>query len=86
MLIAPRSRLIMIGDSITDSQRLPEGEGLFEGIGRGYVAYVDALLGSTYPAHAIRVTNMGISGNTCGTLPPAGRRTCCSTRPTGSRS
>ncbi len=64
MLIAPRSRLLMIGDSITDRQRLPEGEGLFEAIGRGYVAYVDALLGSVYPAHAIRVTNLGVSGNT----------------------
>ena len=64
MLIAPHSRLLMIGDSITDSQRLPEGEGLFEAIGRGYVACVDALLGSVYPAHAIRVTNMGVSGNT----------------------
>lgn len=64
MLIAPHSRLVMIGDSITDSQRLPDGEGLFEAIGRGYVADVDALLGTCYPAHAIRVTNMGVGGNT----------------------
>ena len=65
MLIAPKSKLIMIGDSITDCERArPVGEGLFGAIGKGYVAQVDALLGSTYPAHQIRVVNMGSSGNT----------------------
>ncbi len=65
MLIAPTSKLLMIGDSITDCERArPVGEGLFGAIGKGYVAQVDALLGSTYPAHQIRVVNMGCSGNT----------------------
>jgi lysophospholipase L1-like esterase len=54
----------MIGDSITDAGRNESGEGLFEAIGRGYVAQVDALLNAAYPAHAIRVTNRGTSGNT----------------------
>lgn len=57
----------MIGDSVTDHGRTPAGEGQHEGIGRGwggYVAQVDALLMTHYPAHAIRVTNRGTSGNT----------------------
>lgn len=65
LLLAPRSRLVMIGDSVTDCNRArPEGEGLFEGIGRGYPMLVDGLLNVAYPAHAIRVTNMGTSGHT----------------------
>lgn len=68
MNIKPHSRLVMIGDSVTDHQKTnPAGEGLFEAIGRGwggYVAQVDALLSVNYPEYAIRVTNKGISGNT----------------------
>src|SRR6476646_8582567 len=55
----------MIGDSITDCERArPVGEGLFGAQGKGYVSLVDALLGAVYPQHAIRVVNMGASGNT----------------------
>lgn len=55
----------MIGDSITDTGRTqPVGEGLFNAHGSGYVALVNALLTSTYPAHKIRVVNMGTSGHT----------------------
>jgi lysophospholipase L1-like esterase len=55
----------MIGDSVTDAERArPIGEGLFGAVGRGYVSYVDALLGTVYPERAIRVVNMGSSGNT----------------------
>ena len=65
MRIAPRSKLVMIGDSVTDCERArPVGEGLFGATGKGYVSTVDALLSSTYPLHAIRVVNMGSSGNT----------------------
>ena len=65
LVFRPHDRLVMIGDSITDAGRTqPVGEGLFEAIGKGYVAYVDGLLGAAYPAHAIRVTNMGTGGNT----------------------
>ena len=60
-----KDKLVMIGDSITDSERArPVGEGLFNAIGRGYVGLVEALLTSTYPELGIRVVNMGISGNT----------------------
>jgi lysophospholipase L1-like esterase len=58
-------KLVMIGDSITDCGRArPVGEGLFDAIGKGYVAQIEALLSSTYPQRKIRVVNMGSSGNT----------------------
>jgi lysophospholipase L1-like esterase len=64
MKIKPHSKLLMIGDSVTDCGRArPVGEGLFGAVGTGYVALVDGLLSSTYPAHAIRVVNMGSSGD-----------------------
>lgn len=65
MLLEPKSKLVMIGDSITDCERAkPVGEGLFGALGKGYVSLVDALLTAAYPEHGIRVVNMGLSGNT----------------------
>jgi lysophospholipase L1-like esterase len=63
--LAARSKLVMIGDSITDTGRArPVGEGRGEAIGKGYVMMVEALLGAVYPEQWIRIVNMGISGNT----------------------
>ncbi len=65
MLLTPGCKLVMIGDSVTDCERArPAGEGLFGAIGKGYVANVDALLGAAYPDYAVRVVNLGSSGNT----------------------
>lgn len=65
MIIHPNSKLVMIGDSITDCDRArPIGEGPWEGLGRGYVSLVDGLFNATCPEACIRVVNMGISGNT----------------------
>ncbi|WP_309118833.1 SGNH/GDSL hydrolase family protein [Paenibacillus sp.] len=65
MLLRHGQTLVMIGDSITDCERArPRGEGLFAAIGKGYVALVSALLNERYPERAIRVVNMGTSGNT----------------------
>ena len=65
MRLDKHSKLVMIGDSITDAGRAqPAGEGLFDALGRGYVSLVDALLGAAYPDSGIRVINMGTSGNT----------------------
>lgn len=65
MLLAPRSKLLFIGDSITDCERArPVGEGLFGAVGKSYVSLVEGFLGAIHPAHAIRVVNMGTSGNT----------------------
>lgn len=65
MKIAPHSKLVFIGDSITDCERArPVGEGLFGALGKGYVSIVEGLLAAINPAGAIRVVNMGSSGNT----------------------
>ena len=65
MLIEPHSKLVMIGDSITDAGRAqPVGEGLFDALGRGYVSLVDALLGAVYPELGVRIVNMGTGGHT----------------------
>ena len=45
LLFQPGSKIVCIGDSITDFDRArPYGEGLNGGIGRSYVAIVDGLL------------------------------------------
>lgn len=65
MLIAPNSKVIFMGDSITDSGRAqPVGEGLFGPYGNGWVNVVVGLIGAAYPAHRIRIVNMGTSGHT----------------------
>jgi lysophospholipase L1-like esterase len=66
MRIAAHSKLLFIGDSITDAGRNKPApaEGLGDPMGRGYVTLVDALLGSNYPERAIRVVNAGTSGHT----------------------
>jgi lysophospholipase L1-like esterase len=65
MKIARNSKLVLIGDSITDGERArPVGEGLFGATGKIYPSKVQGLLGAVYPEQKIRVVNMGISGNT----------------------
>ena len=65
MKLQKGSKLVMIGDSITDAGRTrPIAEGLFDPLGRGYSCLVNALLGTAYPELGIRVVNMGNSGNT----------------------
>jgi lysophospholipase L1-like esterase len=74
MLLAPKTKFLLIGDSITDCGRTksnppPAGgtgvsEGLFDPLGRGYVTMVEALLGACYPQLGIRVLNTGNSGHT----------------------
>jgi lysophospholipase L1-like esterase len=65
MKIAPNSKLLFIGDSITDCGRArPVGEGTYGALGNGYVNLIAGLISATYPQSAIRIVNMGISGNT----------------------
>lgn len=65
MLIKNNSKLVMIGDSISDFERArPVGEGLAGMLGKSYIALIDALLRTAYPESRIRVVNMGVSGNT----------------------
>ncbi|MGG1674924.1 SGNH/GDSL hydrolase family protein [Neobacillus sp. NRS-1170] len=65
MKLEQGQKLLFIGDSVTDCERVkPEGEGLFGALGKGYVSFVDGLLQAVYPELGIRVVNKGISGNT----------------------
>lgn len=65
MIIQPGSKLLFIGDSITDCDRArPVGEGSDGGLGLGYVSLVDGMINATCPQMRIRVANTGISGNT----------------------
>ena len=65
MQLGANQKLLFIGDSVTDAGRQrPDGEGLFDALGKGYPALVDALLEAAYPALAVRVVNQGASGNT----------------------
>ncbi len=65
MLIAPHSRFVLIGDSITDAGRArPDGEGLFDPYGSGYVNMLKSTILAAHPERHIRLTNMGESGNT----------------------
>jgi len=63
MLFEKNSVLLMIGDSITDCGRLyPFGEG--EGLGSGYVSFVNAVLTAKFPQDKIKVLNTGTNGDT----------------------
>ena len=65
MKLEKGSKLLMIGDSVTDCDRLydaiPAGWGSF---GNGYVNLVNACLTGLAPEYRIAVYNKGISGNT----------------------
>lgn len=68
MKIEKHSRFLLIGDSITDTNRDPSGQPTpwnpAIGLGRGYVNFLNALIENKHPGHAIRVINRGVSGNT----------------------
>lgn len=61
-------RLLFIGDSVTDMGRkrnnVEPSEGLFDPLGTGYPHVISGLLNAIYPDRLIRITNVGISGNT----------------------
>lgn len=65
MKLEKNSKLVMIGDSVTDCERArPIGEGLFGALGKGYVSIVDGQLNAAYPELQIRTVNVGTGGNT----------------------
>lgn len=62
MIFKNNERIVFAGDSVTDmgsEQSVAEGNGL----GFGYVRYIDSFLGAYYPEINLRVTNSGVSGN-----------------------
>ena len=65
MLFDQKDRILFTGDSVTDARRTrPVGEGLGDGVGHGYVRYIDMLLSAFRPAEIYRLTNMAIGGQT----------------------
>jgi lysophospholipase L1-like esterase len=65
MIFEKDDKLVFIGDSITDCGRSkPDGEGLFDPYGSGYVNMVKAFLDARYPERPVRVVNKGYSGFT----------------------
>ena len=68
MKLKDAQRLVFIGDSVTDMGRkrnsVEPSEGLFDPLGTGYPHVVSGLLNAIYPDRLIRITNVGISGNT----------------------
>lgn len=70
MLLEKNSRLVFIGDSITDAgrerplgQARPWHPSAITGLGSGYVSIVNALLTARYPGEKISIINNGMSGN-----------------------
>jgi lysophospholipase L1-like esterase len=65
VIIRPGSRLVFIGDSVTDCERArPVGEGSMAALGKGYVAAIAAALSLVNPGEPIRIANMGVNANT----------------------
>lgn len=65
MIFEKDSTIVFIGDSVTDDARVrPIGEGLFGGLGNGFVSYIDAFMTVKYPDLMVRIINMGLGGNT----------------------
>ena len=64
MKIQPNSKLLMIGDSITDCGRNYDASYSDEVLGDGYVRFISDFLRSTYPESGIEIVNKGISGDT----------------------
>jgi len=62
MKVGDKQTLVCIGDSITDCGRT-RPVGMKDGLGKGYVSMIDALLPACCPENHVRILNTGISGN-----------------------
>lgn len=58
--ICPGSKVLFVGDSITDCGRMFENRPL----GDGYVSLVRDLISAKYPGHQLQLVNRGVSGDT----------------------
>lgn len=65
LIFDDRTKIVFTGDSVTDAGRgRPVGEGLWDGVGSGFVRDIDTMLNVYYPEKLIHIANTGISGNT----------------------
>ncbi|MBR7101803.1 MAG: GDSL family lipase, partial [Clostridia bacterium] len=63
MIFENKDKIVFTGDSVTDSGRKrPVGEGLWEGLGNGYVRNVDSMLAVLYPEIMLHIANTGTGG------------------------
>ena len=64
MNIEKESKILFIGDSVTDVGRDYQSyPGSFDSLGNGYVALISQALTAIYPGHLLKVMNKGINGN-----------------------
>lgn len=64
MLFENGDRIVFTGDSITDADRKrPIGEGLWEGVGTGYVRQIENILNVVYPDKLFWISNTGCNGD-----------------------
>ena len=69
MNIPPGSRLVFIGDSITDCGRAhPAVEDTPEALGNGYVSLVDAIITACDPTERLNIVNVGEANDTVADL------------------
>ncbi|MEG0664722.1 MAG: GDSL-type esterase/lipase family protein, partial [Clostridia bacterium] len=62
-------KILFTGDSVTDAGRgRPVGEGLWEGVGTGFVRNIDTFLNFCYPESLFHVINTGTGGDTSSNL------------------
>lgn len=65
MKIQPNSKLLLIGDSITDCGRgRPIAESSLNALGDGHVSLLNPFFTTTVSQARLRIVNMGTSGNT----------------------
>ena len=63
MIFENKDRIVFTGDSVTDAGRKrPVGEGLWEGLGNGYVRNIDSMLAILYPELMLHISNTGTGG------------------------
>ena len=63
MIFQNKDKILCTGDSVTDAGRKrPVGEGLWEGLGTGYVRMVDSILATVYPEIRLHICNTGSGG------------------------
>jgi lysophospholipase L1-like esterase len=63
MILEQGQTLLMIGDSITDCGRARPVGTVEDGLGNGYVNFVNAAIQAKCPELKIRILNTGVSGN-----------------------
>jgi lysophospholipase L1-like esterase len=76
--LKPNNKIVFIGDSITDADRLMSA---YKPFGNGYVHFAANYLLAKYPEYNLRIINTGISGNTVRDLSKRWQKDCLDHKP-----